>query len=836
MVKKQKNINLRTSKELHALAVERLEQKQLSGGVSALSSLSSPEEMLRLLHELEVHQIELEMEQEELAKTRAEVKDSLARYTELYDFAPVGYLTLGRDSKIQQANLTSSTLLGVDRSDLLGLPLKQFVLPEDYRVIDHLLETVFTERKNGYCEVKLLANAFQHPQVNSILSNCTVRIDAGIGDAEDVCRVILSDISEQKNAENEQHRLTRILRATTLCNEALIHSTDEMELLQKICNITVDIGGYRMAWIGFAKHDKEKSVRPVVQAGFEEGYLDTMHITWADIERGRGTTGTAIRTGKPVTSLDIINDPQMKPWREEASYRGYVSVMSFPLKTDDEVFGVLSIYASHANAFNTEETRLLTTLADNLAYGITTLRTRHARQKVQDELSRSNDLMHFIMQVTNAGFWQHDMSTNTSTLSDEVWKLYGLEPDSNENPYDAWISTIIPEDREMVEQAVQEAIKTSGEYSCRWRVLNPDGTFRWLLTKGTPVKDSKGQIIRYAGLVLDITDQKKKEDALTESEQRFKTLFEKHSSVMLIIDPDSGRISKANNAAVAFYGWPIDKLCQMYIQQINTLPSEEIKVAINKTRTGEQNHFFFQHRIADNSVRDVEVFSVTIEIGGKGFLYSIIHDITEKKAAEQKIRDYVKLLEGAMKSTLQAVAKVVEAHDPYTAGHERRVGQIAADIAREMGWSEETCQTMQLVGLVHDIGKMSIPGEILTKPGKLSAIEFELVKTHAENGYQILHDVEFPLPIARIIREHHERMDGSGYPQGLKGENTLPESRILAVADVLEAMASKRPYRASLGIEAAISEIEAHRGSLFEPEVVDAMLRLFREKGYELPD
>jgi len=188
-----------------------------------------------------------------------------------------------------------------------------------------------------------------------------------------------------------------------------------------------------------------------------------------------------------------------------------------------------------------------------------------------------------------------------------------------------------------------------------------------------------------------------------------------------------------------------------------------------------------------------------------------------------------------MKSTLQAVANVVEAHDPYTAGHERRVGIIAADIAREMGWSEETCQTIQLIGLVHDIGKISVAGEILSKPGRLSTIEFELVKTHVENGYQILKDVEFPLPIAEIIREHHERMDGSGYPLGLKGENILPEARILAVADVLEAMASHRPYRASLGLEEAIREIETHRGSLFDADAVDAMLRLFREKGYHLP-
>jgi len=235
------------------------------------------------------------------------------------------------------------------------------------------------------------------------------------------------------------------------------------------------------------------------------------------------------------------------------------------------------------------------------------------------------------------------------------------------------------------------------------------------------------------------------------------------------------------------------------------------------------------------SLRDVEVFPNVIEVGGKELVYSITHDITEQKVAEQKIEGYIKQLEIAMQSTLQAVANVVEVHDPYTAGHERRVGIIAADIAREMGWSDEKCNTLNLISLVHDIGKMSIPAEILSKPGRSSKIEFELVKTHAEQGYQILKDVEFPLPIAEIIREHHERMDGSGYPQGLKGEETLLEARILAVADVLEAMASHRPYRASLGIEAALREIETQCGSLVDPKVVDAILRLFREKDYHLP-
>jgi len=145
---------------------------------------------------------------------------------------------------------------------------------------------------------------------------------------------------------------------------------------------------------------------------------------------------------------------------------------------------------------------------------------------------------------------------------------------------------------------------------------------------------------------------------------------------------------------------------------------------MQQVRLKVKKRYLSQHRRADGSIRDVESFPNVIEIGGKELVYAIIHDITAQKDAEQKILSYVKQLEGAMKSTLQAVAKVVEARDPYTAGHERRVGIIAADIAREMGWSEETCQTMQLVGLVHDIGKICIPGEILAKPGQLSALLF----------------------------------------------------------------------------------------------------------------
>ena len=152
-----------------------------------------------------------------------------------------------------------------------------------------------------------------------------------------------------------------------------------------------------------------------------------------------------------------------------------------------------------------------------------------------------------------------------------------------------------------------------------------------------------------------------------------------------------------------------------------------------------------------------------------------------------------------------------------------------------MGWPSDQCQNLQLIGLVHDIGKIAVPAEILAKPTRLSPLEYEMVKTHAEKGYEILKDVEFPLPIAEIIREHHERMDGSGYPQGLSGAQIRPEARILAVADVMESMASHRPYRAALGLQAALKELEDHRGTWFDEQVVDAALRMARRPGYHLP-
>jgi GAF domain-containing protein len=207
----------------------------------------------------------------------------------------------------------------------------------------------------------------------------------------------------------------------------------------------------------------------------------------------------------------------------------------------------------------------------------------------------------------------------------------------------------------------------------------------------------------------------------------------------------------------------------------------------------------------------------------------------ERKQALERIQQYVAQLERAFVPTVLVATNLSELRDPYTAGHERRVGRIAKAIAVELGLDDKTAEGLEVAGYLHDLGKITIPAEILARPGRLSEAEFMLIKGHSEASHSVLKQVEFPWPIAEIVLQHHERLDGSGYPRGLKGAEILPEARILAVADVVEAMASHRPYRPGLGLDRALAEIEQGSGRIYDPDVVRACLRLFREKGLTLP-
>lgn len=398
----------------------------------------------------------------------------------------------------------------------------------------------------------------------------------------------LHDITELKRIHADLEKVSRIRRTLSCCNSALVHASEESELPQTMCRIIVDVGGYNGAWVGYARHDKAKTLQVMAQAGFPAEALQSLKPTW--MARGFGTSPSAkaIRTGKRQIvqhAQTIAGDDSTNDWCSALIRLGIGSLVAIPLRDGGKIRGNLTIYSAETHAFDRQEVELLQELADDLSFGIMTLKARDERRKALEERQRH-----------------------------------------------------------------------------------------------------------------------------------------------------------------------LSKLRQ------------------------------------------------------------------------------------TLEATIQAIAATVEMRDPYTAGHERRVAELATAIAREMALPEHCIDGIRVGATVHDLGKIQVPAELLSNPRRLSAIEFELIKTHPQMGYNILKDIDFPWPVAQMVLQHHERLDGSGYPNGLRGRKILLEARILAVADIVEAIASHRPYRPGLGVQTALDEIVAGRGKQYDADVVDACLRLFRDKNYALQE
>jgi len=264
----------------------------------------------------------------------------------------------------------------------------------------------------------------------------------------------------------------------------------------------------------------------------------------------------------------------------------------------------------------------------------------------------------------------------------------------------------------------------------------------------------------------------------------------------------------------------------------NAYPGKE-SVIIRIARNGKLSGLLILSLAPGISVKDEEEYLLIEVANDIAFgLYNI--ELEEKdKISEQKLRLSYQRLQKTMEGAINTIAKIVETKDPYTSGHQQRVSKLAETIARKMKLPQEKIEGIRISSLVHDVGKISVPAEILNKPIKLTDIEFSLIKDHSQVGYDILKTIEFPWPIEKIVLQHHERLDGSGYPGGLKGEDIIIEARIMGVADVVEAMSSHRPYRPALGIDAALEEISKNKGILYDPEVVDICIKLVSEKGFE---
>jgi PAS domain S-box-containing protein len=365
--------------------------------------------------------------------------------------------------------------------------------------------------------------------------------------------------------------------------------------------------------------------------------------------------------------------------------------------------------------------------------------------------------------------------------------------------------------------------------------IRKDGSTIWLDTTVGFIRDAEGQPIEIMGVLRDVTERREAEKALRISEERFRHLIDTTSDWVWETD-EQGTYTYVSPRIHEILGYlPEEVLGRDASVIMSSKSAGRMAKVFGSAVTSGMPFTFVEVSIVHKDGRQV-----TAEISGVPFFdeggtvvrgyRGIARDITQRKLVEEQVQRSYQDLQRMLEGTIQAITLMVETRDLYTAGHQQRVTQLACAIAQEMGLSNEQIQMIHMAGRLHDLGKIFIPIEILSKPGQLNDMELAIIKTHPRAGFDILKNIEFPWPVADVVLQHHERVNGSGYPSGLRGEEILLEARILAVSDVVEAMSSHRPYRPALGVEKALKEIVQNKGILYDPDVVSACLRVFWEK------
>jgi len=373
------------------------------------------------------------------------------------------------------------------------------------------------------------------------------------------------------------------------------------------------------------------------------------------------------------------------------------------------------------------------------------------------------------------------------------------------------------------------------EKAVELEILSKDGSAKTYELSVSLIKDAQGTPVGFRGISRDITERKKMEEELIKSEVKYRTIVENAQEGIFQASADNRSLT-LNRTFADMLGYSCTEEAAEEIinafQQTFVNPDEYRKALEIIRQRGSIKGYETELYRRDKSRIWVNMSVMAMKDPAGNLLYyqGIVDDITPQKKLEQERQKSIDSLRKSLGATIKALSAISEARDPYTAGHQRRVADLARAIATEMKLSSDRIDGIRLAGMIHDMGKIAIPSEILTKPTKLTNLEMEIIKTHAEAGYDILKDIEFPWPIARMVREHHERLDGSGYPRGLKDDNILLESKIIAVADVVEAISSHRPYRPALGISVALEEIERNSGIFYDKTASEACLKLFREK------
>lgn len=392
-----------------------------------------------------------------------------------------------------------------------------------------------------------------------------------------------------------------------------------------------------------------------------------------------------------------------------------------------------------------------------------------------------------------------------------------------------FLTIIHGKDKKLIKNKIEIVLKGDIVFPFVTRFMGRKGERTLILSVvSLPSEDNKNPRILLTG--MDITPLMDLQMKLASSERKYETIFNKSKDSIIVLG-ENFNIVEINTTTEFLF---LKKKNEIIGKHISYFLGKDFEKIMEKLKNGEeiQDTYRFLRHDGKSLHLLVSISKFSSFEGTKYFVY--LRDVTEIFHYEEKLKENLSKLSLLFDEIVTAMSDLVETRDPYTAGHQRKVASLSVLIGKELGLPEDKLKALKYAGLTHDIGKLAIPSEILTKPSKLTDLEYEMIKRHPEIGYKILKDIDFPWPVAEIVYEHHERLDGSGYPRGLKNGEILFEARILAVADVVEAMSSYRPYRPALGIDAAIEELKKNEGKLYDPDVVDACLRVLEKNNCKI--
>jgi PAS domain S-box-containing protein/putative nucleotidyltransferase with HDIG domain len=744
------------------------------------------------------------------------LRESETQVRKLFEAIPDSILVHDDEGTILHINEIGAQQLEWSAKDLVGKNLREIVTPENRASIaDHIRETL----KVGWCRFETTYVSRSGWQIMVEVNDRPITF----GKAKAILRVA-RDVTDRKRAEAKAKYLNLILRTIRRVNQVIIREKDRDKLLKGACENLVENRGYYSAWIALL--DESGGLVITAEAGLGKAFLPMIE----QLKRGEITACGQKALSQPdvVVTEDPLSTCADCPLTKQYADRGAMTVQ---LEYGGRVYGLSSVSIPVDFTVDEEEQALFTGVAADIAFALHSLELEEERKSAEDALRSSHDYLKRLTNSMGDAVFSVKMPGRVIEWANDSFKLIGYDP---RECIGRTTEFLYPDKSEFLNfgNKLKKALAAEKNILHAEQLLQRKNGEVFPAEITATLFREKGKIVSVTNIVRDITERKEAEEALLR-EKNFSAAVMNSSLGLLFVFDDKGNIIQWNRNAEKVTGYSAKEISKMNV--LDFVAKEDQKTAaeaMQEAFTKGQSSLEINVLSKPGKKTPFYITGLRTKFENTTCVVCTGIDVTERKQAERELqRSYHKLRESLI-ATVNTLASTVEMRDPYTAGHQRRATLLACAMAEEMGLTEEQFDGLRMAGLTHDIGKISVPAEILSKPGSLNETEFNIIKTHPQLGYDILKGIEFPWPVAQIVLQHHERLNGSGYPQGLRGEETMLEARILAVADVVEAMASHRPFRPALGIDAALEEITKNKGILYEPEMVDVCKRLFTEKGF----